>query len=144
MDLFDKRLRVNVTAFRADTKDFQGGSAFITNLAGGAQQLSFVTRNVGYLDFQAAKDDAARCTAARRMRLAADRGNYSGQLTYASYLIEGKLAACPDRATPTEGAAYVTAARPAVQGFFETRFADHLGTQFATIEKSRKPARRRQ
>ena len=46
-DLFDRRLRVNVTAFHADTKDLQGGSAFITQLAGGAQQLSFVTRNFG-------------------------------------------------------------------------------------------------
>lgn len=50
MDLFDRRLRANITAFRADTKDLQGGSAFITQLAGGAQQLSFVTRN--FADFK--------------------------------------------------------------------------------------------
>ena len=51
MDLFDRKLRVNLTAFRADTSDLQGGSAFITtNLATGAQTLSFVTRN--FADFR--------------------------------------------------------------------------------------------
>jgi len=50
-DLFDKRLRANVTAFHADTSDLQGGSAFITtNVATGAQTLSFVTRN--FADFR--------------------------------------------------------------------------------------------
>ena len=48
LDLFDRRLRVNVTAFRADTTDLQGGSAFVTtNTTTGAQSLSFVTRNFG-------------------------------------------------------------------------------------------------
>jgi iron complex outermembrane recepter protein len=48
MDLLDRRLRVNVTGFHADTADLQGGSAFITtNLTTGAQTLSFVTRNFG-------------------------------------------------------------------------------------------------
>lgn len=89
---------------------------------------------LGYLDFQAAKDDAARCTAAGRMKLAADRGNYSGQITYASYLIEGKLSACADRATMAQGMAYAAAARPAAEGFFETRLADHLVAQFAAAE----------
>lgn len=43
---FDRRLRVNVTGFYADTQDLQGGSAFVTtNAATGAQSLSFVTRN---------------------------------------------------------------------------------------------------
>ena len=45
-EFFDKRLRVNLTAFYADTKDAQGGSAFVTtNPITGAQTLSFVTRN---------------------------------------------------------------------------------------------------
>jgi iron complex outermembrane recepter protein len=48
---FDKRLRVNATAFSATTKDLQGGSAFVTtNLATGAQTLSFVTRNFADLE----------------------------------------------------------------------------------------------
>jgi ketosteroid isomerase-like protein len=84
---------------------------------------------LGYLDWVAAKDDSARCQAAREMKLAADRGNYSGQLTYASFFFEGKFAACPDAASTTEVAAYVAGARPAVDGFFETRFADHLLAQ---------------
>lgn len=45
-EFFDKRLRANLTAFYADTKDAQGGSAFVTtNPTTGAQTLSFVTRN---------------------------------------------------------------------------------------------------
>ena len=89
---------------------------------------------LGYLDYQGAKDDTGRCSAAARMKLAADRGNYSGQITYASYLIEGKLAACSGRATLREGAGYVAAARPLAEGFFETRLADHLAVQFAASE----------
>ena len=81
---------------------------------------------LGYLGWAGAKDDSARCDAAREMKLAADRGNYSGQLTYASYYLEDRLAACPDRASPAEVAAYLSAARPAVDGFFETRLTDHL------------------
>lgn len=92
---------------------------------------------LGYLDFAVAKDDAARCTAARAMKLAADRGNYSAQLTYASYLLEGKLQPCADRASRAEAAAYVAAARPAVDGFFETRLADHLTAALASAEASR-------
>lgn len=84
---------------------------------------------LGYLDFAAATDDAGRCAAATQMKLAADRGNYSAQLTYPSYLIEGKLDACADRATLAEAAAWVAAARPAVDGFFETRLADQLAGQ---------------
>jgi ketosteroid isomerase-like protein len=86
---------------------------------------------LAYLDFIAAKDDGARCRAAKPMRLAADRGNYSAQLTYASYFLEGKLAACAEVANPAQIAAYVKAARPVVDGFFETRFADHLGAELA-------------
>lgn len=44
---FDRRLRVNATAFWQDNKDFQGGSAFV-NPATGA--LQFVTRNLGALE----------------------------------------------------------------------------------------------
>ena len=48
---FENRLRGNATVFKADTKDLQGGSAFITtNLVTGAQTLSFVTRN--FADFE--------------------------------------------------------------------------------------------
>lgn len=86
---------------------------------------------LAYLDFIAAKDDAGRCAAAKGMRLAADRGNYSAQLTYASYALEGKLAACSDIAGPDQIAAYVKAARPVVDGFFETRLADHLAAELA-------------
>jgi ketosteroid isomerase-like protein len=95
---------------------------------------------LAYLDFVAAKDDGARCAAAKGMRLAADRGNYSAQLTYASYFLEGKLAACADIASPTEIAAYVKAARPVVDGFFETRFADHLGAELARDGAGRETA----
>jgi iron complex outermembrane recepter protein len=43
---FDRRLRLNLTVFLAQTEDLQGGSAFVTtNLTTGAQTLSFVTRN---------------------------------------------------------------------------------------------------
>ncbi len=81
---------------------------------------------LGYLDWTAARDDAARCAAARMMKLAADRGNYSGQITYSSFFLEGKLESCVDAATREDAAAYLAAARPAVDGFFETRLADHL------------------
>ena len=84
---------------------------------------------LGYLDWVAAKDDAVRCQAAREIKLAADRGNYSGQITYASFFLEGKFAVCPDAASASEVAGYLASARPAVDGFFETRFADHLLSQ---------------
>lgn len=81
---------------------------------------------LGYLDWTVARDNAARCAAARKMKLAADRGNYSGQITYGSFFLEQKLEPCVDAATRDEVAAYLAAARPAVDGFFETRLADHL------------------
>ena len=84
---------------------------------------------LGYLDFQAATDQAARCAAEARMRLAADRGNYSAQLSYASYLVEGKFDQCAGHASIATAAAYVAAARPQVDGFFETRFAETLAAQ---------------
>jgi ketosteroid isomerase-like protein len=81
---------------------------------------------LGYLDWVAAKDDAARCTAASEMKLAADRGNYSAQITYATYFNEGRFKVCEGQATKAEVAAYVAAAKPAVDGFFETRLMEHL------------------
>lgn len=96
---------------------------------------------LGYLDFEAAHDDATRCAAARRMKLAADRGNYSGQLIYAAYIVEGKLDACGDRASLAEASSYVAAARPEVDGFFETRLADHLAAQLRSSTASDARAR---
>jgi ketosteroid isomerase-like protein len=87
---------------------------------------------LAYLDWTAAKDETARCTAARDMKLAADRGNYSAQLTYASFFLEDKFKACPEVATRGEVSGYIAAARPAVDGFFETRLADHLAAQMAS------------
>jgi len=81
---------------------------------------------LGYLDWVTAKSDAARCTAASEMKLAADRGNYSAQITYAVYFNEGKFKFCEGQASKTEVAAYVAAAKPAVDGFFETRLQEHL------------------
>ena len=42
-DLFNRRVRLNVTAFQADTSDFQGGTAFIDPVSGA---LTFVTGNI--------------------------------------------------------------------------------------------------
>ncbi len=81
---------------------------------------------LGYLGWIAAQDDAARCAAASRMRLAADRGNYSAQLTYGAYFVEGRLAACADTPPGEQVQGYLRAARPAVDGFFETLLAEHL------------------
>ena len=84
---------------------------------------------LGYLDFLAAKDAPSRCAASGRMKLAADRGNYSAQLAYASFWLEGRFEDCANAARKAEVADYVRAARPAVDGFFETRLADHLGVE---------------
>jgi iron complex outermembrane recepter protein len=55
----DRRLRLNVTAFQADTVDIQGGSAFITtNPVTGAQALNFVTRNFAGFDNQGVEIEA--------------------------------------------------------------------------------------
>jgi uncharacterized protein (TIGR02246 family) len=81
---------------------------------------------LGFLDWSAAKEDVARCRAARDMKLAADRGNYSAQITYSALLLEGRFDRCPERASRPEIQAYLKAARAAVDGFFETRLADHL------------------
>jgi hypothetical protein len=84
---------------------------------------------LGYLAWSTAKDDQVRCGAARDMRLAADRGNYSAQITYASLFLEGKFSRCPDVASRDQVADYVKSARPVVDGFFETRLADHLASE---------------
>jgi ketosteroid isomerase-like protein len=84
---------------------------------------------LGYLAWNAAKDDNARCAAARDMKLAADRGNYSAQITYASFWLEDRLKPCGAGASKDEVKAYVAAARPQVDGFFETRLVDHLDRQ---------------
>ena len=81
---------------------------------------------LGYLDWIVAKDDASRCAAADQMKLGADRGNYSGQVIYASFFNEGRFAPCPNRASKTEVEAYLKGATSAVDGFFETRLVDHL------------------
>ena len=81
---------------------------------------------LGYLAWATAKDDPARCAAADRMRLGADRGNYSAQLTYPAYFIEGRLAPCANTPPKARMLEYVQAARPAVEGFFETLLAEHL------------------
>jgi ketosteroid isomerase-like protein len=88
---------------------------------------------LSYLDWEAAGDDSARCRAAARMKMAADRGNYSARLTYASYWLEGRLAPCADRASHADVTAYVAHATPAADGFFETRFARHLADRLAVV-----------
>jgi len=84
---------------------------------------------LGYLAWNAATDDPARCAAAGEMKLAADRGNYSAQITYASFFLEQRFAPCADRASVADVSGFLAAARPAVDGFFETRLADHLIAQ---------------
>jgi len=81
---------------------------------------------LGYLEFNAAKSDADRCPAAERMRLAADRGNYSALIAYPAFALEGRFAACPNAATREQLGAYLATARSDVDGFFETLFAEHL------------------
>lgn len=91
--------------------------------AGGNHNAIFL---LGYLDWVAAKDDVTRCNAAREMKLAADRGNYPAQITYAAYFNEGRFQSCEDRASKAEVVAFVAAAKPDVDGFFETRLVEHL------------------
>jgi ketosteroid isomerase-like protein len=92
------------------------------------------------LDWSAAKDDVSRCAAAQGMRLAADRGNYSAQLTYAAFYLEGRFTPCADVATADQVAAFVKAARPVVDGFFETRFAEHLAADLSKSQSQGGPA----
>lgn len=88
---------------------------------------------LAYLDMESAKDATARCTAAARMRLAADRGNYSARVTYASYWLEGRFEACADRAPHADVAAYVAGATPLADGFFETRLVRHLADRLDAV-----------
>jgi TPR repeat protein len=81
---------------------------------------------LGYLDFNQAGDPAARCDAARRMQLAADRGNYSAQLTVTAYWLDGRFAGCGPTPSAEILRAYLRGARGAVDGFFETLLVDHL------------------
>jgi ketosteroid isomerase-like protein len=98
--------------------------------AGGNPNAIFL---LGYLDWTAATDDGTRCAAADQMKLSADRGNYSAQITYASFYLEQKFAPCPGVASASEVRAYLAGARPVVDGFFETRFADHLIGQMDAV-----------
>lgn len=84
---------------------------------------------LGYLGWIGAANDAARCEAAGQMRLAADRGNYSAQIAYSTFFVEGRLASCADTPAKPVFTGYVRAARPAVDGFFETLLAEHLLTE---------------
>lgn len=96
---------------------------------------------LAFLDFQAAKDDAARCQAGQRMKLAADRGNYSAQLTYAAYFTQQRFAPCADAAPLAEVQAYVAAATPKVDGFFETRLAEQLAADLERLSGEEDRAR---
>lgn len=86
---------------------------------------------LGYLDWQTASGAEARCAAADRMLLAARRGNYSAQLTYPSMALEGAFAACPGAPPRPELLAFVKAAKPHADGFFENRLTDHLTSALA-------------
>lgn len=81
---------------------------------------------LGYLAMGQAKTDAELCASGDRMKLAADRGNYSARIAYSAYVLEGRLAGCADVASVAEVRAYVKAARSAADGFFETLLAEHL------------------
>lgn len=81
---------------------------------------------LGYLALGEAKDEAARCEAARQMKLAADRGNYSARMAYTSFVLEGRFAACKETPSSAQLLEYAKAAKTQADGFFENRFADHL------------------
>lgn len=81
---------------------------------------------LAYLEMSAKQSEAARCDAGSRMRLAADRGNYSAQIAYSMYVLEGRFDACKDPPTTGQLLGYLKAARPRVDGFFETLLAEHL------------------
>jgi ketosteroid isomerase-like protein len=83
---------------------------------------------LGYLDWTAAKP-GPDCAAAERMKLAADRGNFSAQVTYTSLFLERKFDTCANVAERHELAAYMRSAKPEADGFFETRLVDHLSAQ---------------
>jgi hypothetical protein len=76
-----------------------------------------------------AKDVPARCAANTQMKLAAERGNYSARIAYSAFVLEGRFVDCSDVATREQVAGFVKAARPQVDGFFETLLAEHLASE---------------
>jgi uncharacterized protein (TIGR02246 family) len=86
---------------------------------------------LGYLDFLKAKSAPERCTAADRMVLAADRGNYSGQVTVTAYVLGGRLHDCIRAPGPMKLRGYLESARKNADGFFESLLIEHLQRQLA-------------
>jgi hypothetical protein len=84
---------------------------------------------LGYLAMLSAKDVPARCAANTQMKLAAERGNYSARIAYSAFVLEGRFVDCSDVATREQVAGFVKAARPQVDGFFETLLAEHLASE---------------
>ncbi len=80
---------------------------------------------LGYLDWLAADAPAEKCAAAADMKLAAERGNYSGQMTYASLTMTGALDPCGG-AEEQQIAAFIDRAEPQADGYFELLLVDHL------------------
>ena len=81
---------------------------------------------LAYLDFITAGDEDLRCGAVTQMRRAARLGNYSAQMFYSAARLDGRIGHCGGLAPVAEVRAYLQAARPSVDGFFETLLADHL------------------
>ena len=81
---------------------------------------------LAYLDFIAAKDESMRCRAVSEVRRAAQLGNYSAQLFYTSVWQRDTINNCGGLAPADEIAAYLDAAKPQVDGFFETLLVNHL------------------
>lgn len=120
----DPRINFQLGRIYGYTADRQKALAYREAAAAGGNHNAIFL--LGYLDWVAAKDDVVRCTAERTMKLSADRGNYSAQITYAIFFNEGRFSMCKDRASNEEVVAYVEAAKPVVDGFFETRIVEHL------------------
>lgn len=81
---------------------------------------------LAYLDFIMSKDESQRCGAVSEMRRAAQLGNYSAQLFYASAWQRDEINNCGGLAPAEEVEAYLAAAKPEVDGFFETLLVNHL------------------
>lgn len=86
---------------------------------------------LGYLDWTASASAQPNCAAAERMRLAADRGNFSGQVTYTSLNLERRFGACRAPADRDTLAGYLRGAKAQADGFFENRLVDHLAVELA-------------
>jgi ketosteroid isomerase-like protein len=86
---------------------------------------------LGYLDFISADEEDARCAAVTEMRRATRLGNYSAQLFYSAARLDGRISHCGGLAPISEVQAYLEAARPHVEGFFETLLVDHLAREAA-------------